>query len=80
MQGHRAQVEADGRSRPVGQGGVMLAAKTLTPFDVYIRFRLFGAANLDQFFLQQLLHLHTGPVGGLIDQRGIQQAHLDLTQ
>ncbi|EJT86106.1 hypothetical protein PPS11_02164 [Pseudomonas putida S11] len=54
--------------------------KASAPVDIDVRVWLGDPAHTDQLLLHQLLHLQARAVGRLVDQRGIQQAHLDLAQ
>ncbi|MNI83521.1 hypothetical protein D3C73_1403350 [compost metagenome] len=58
----------------------MLAAEGLAPVDVDVRIGLLDPAYADQLLFHQLLYLQARAVGGLIDQCGVQQAHLYLAQ
>ncbi|MNP50931.1 hypothetical protein D3C76_1452210 [compost metagenome] len=79
LQGQGAKVEAQGRPGFLRQGRIVLAPEVLAPVDVHVRVGAPGLADEDQLLFENLLDLQARPVLGLIDQRRIQHAELELT-
>ncbi|MNV49975.1 hypothetical protein D3C71_1419550 [compost metagenome] len=80
LQAQRAQIETQRSLGLLRQRGVVLASKISAPIDVHIRIGLVGQAHENQFFFENLLDLQTRPIFGLIHQRGIQNAQLQLAE